>query len=114
MRISDWSSDVCSSDLAGGVGAQEAERDPLLARPAQRHQAVRHLLEAGAVALSQQFDVVAGRHRVGMEAVIRENQGADRKSAGSGKSVSVRVASGGRRTMNKKNKKKNQAKTNTT
>src|SRR3546814_1168892 len=32
MRISDWSSDVCSSDLAGGEPAGEAEEPAVLVR----------------------------------------------------------------------------------
>src|SRR3546814_1569638 len=32
MRISDWSSDVCSSDLASACGAKEAEAGRLLGR----------------------------------------------------------------------------------
>src|SRR3546814_8771356 len=30
MRISDWSSDVCSSDLPGSAGAQQPDRRPNL------------------------------------------------------------------------------------
>src|SRR3546814_14407827 len=33
MRISDWSSDVCSSDLAGRAGAVQAAAPPVLALP---------------------------------------------------------------------------------
>src|SRR3546814_13569962 len=36
MRISDWSSDVCSSDLTAGRTARAAQRTALLARPADR------------------------------------------------------------------------------
>ena len=45
---------------AGGVGAQEAERNAGCAGPAQRHQPVRDLLEARRVGLTQRLDVVAG------------------------------------------------------
>src|SRR3546814_4565466 len=84
MRISDWSSDVCSSDLFpldqdGGLGrfaeglktgaGEEIERPQRRGRP--------RLLEG-------------------------DRPGGDRKSVVKGKSVSVRVDLGGRRIMKKK------------
>src|SRR3546814_8622825 len=50
MRISDWSSDVCSSDLAG-VGAPGAVHRGLLAGDA-RDGLLQRLLDAGAVRLA--------------------------------------------------------------
>src|SRR3546814_19486639 len=84
MRISDWSSDVCSSDLGGrgrcgGVRAG-ARRAPL--RPPPRWRDARCA------------DHVADRR----EPVV----GTDRKSVVSGKCVSVRVDLGGRRIIKKK------------
>src|SRR3546814_15508096 len=99
MRISDWSSDVCSSDLdaqrrrcsdetgdeAGGKRSRNADRagpararTPIHARrPIQRHGEPRRLRRC----------------------VFRSG---DRKSVVSGKSVSVRVDLGGRRSIKKK------------
>src|SRR3546814_15998077 len=80
MRISDWSSDVCSSDLR----ARELTRG--IGRDMFEHRAV------------AQVDVpvvgAADRQAVG-----------DRKSVVSGKSVSVRVDLGGRRIIQKKTSK---------
>src|SRR3546814_14569780 len=107
MRISDWSSDVCSSDLglregprSGGLAGIDAarafdRRPAAAARHLQaRQQESAHLSDprgAGGTALS------GAAHRC---------PGAlapDRKSVVQGKSVSVRVDLGGRRT-NKKQK----------
>src|SRR3546814_16125554 len=93
MRISDWSSDVCSSDLAG-----DAHCDADIGR-----------LERGRV-----VDAIAG-HRHGHTIALQGLDDAqlvlgidtrvhreDRKSAVEGKSVSVRVDLGGRRIIKKK------------
>src|SRR3546814_19820720 len=86
MRISDWSSDVCSSDLAerpagqrGGVGPRAVDR-PQDRPPARAPQRL----------------PLGDRH--GRHAGAR----GDRKSVVQGKSVSVRVALGGRRIIKKK------------
>src|SRR3546814_11752158 len=86
MRISDWSSDVCSSDLRN-VGAHADSGTGAAADP------------AGEV-LRRQAHV--RRTRVGGAAPARRllrglGHRADRKSVVSGKSVSVRVDLGGRR-----------------
>src|SRR3546814_4863663 len=81
MRISDWSSDVCSSDLDLSSGAVPPHRrghgcrHPALARSAARRRERRR---------------------------TRHAQQGDRKSVVSGKSVSVRVDTGGRRIIKKK------------
>src|SRR3546814_11696004 len=106
MRIGDWSSDVCSSDLLLTIAAALA--------PSQRGAAQ---LQAQRL---QPFDLFA----VGLDAAPHEERGSgqednrgdqdslpdlllvadeDRKSAGSGKSVSVRVDLGGRRILKQKN-----------
>src|SRR3546814_11138785 len=110
MRISDWSSDVCSSDLLADdrehecgverVAARHVEHgeQPLgqddVARPQPPRcpeRQVRILL------LDRQIrDELAAARRIG---VGRE----DRKSVVEGKSVAVRVYLGGRRTLKKKN-----------
>src|SRR3546814_6009882 len=62
MRISDWSSDVCSSDLVVQRGAQLWWRDPLLQQRRERH---RQLVVLGAVhGQVQQQQVLVAVHRV--------------------------------------------------
>src|SRR3546814_18349009 len=89
MRISDWSSDVCSSDLpmaliesfVHGIGVVVARHPwlpPLWVREV--------LCEGGAL----------------REVLFAEGVPGDRKSVVSGKSVSVRVDLGGRRIIKKK------------
>src|SRR3546814_14533275 len=104
MRISDWSSDVCSSDLRG------VRQLPCSAIP----------LHTGGPSGS---DPIANAALCGGEPDLRENGGhprsrqpsplvcqpfynPDRKSVVSGKSVSVRVDLGGRRFIKKQNQKK--------
>src|SRR3546814_7014712 len=84
MRISDWSSDVCSSDLA-----RPAERHDDLEKGAERPGAVdrRRLLQ---------------RHRQPRQEAAQHPA---RKSVVSGKSVSVRVDLGGHRIIKKKKRK---------
>src|SRR3546814_13414485 len=88
MRISDWSSDVCSSDLA-----EVAARD---------HHRVRNLDDR--VELLDRLALLDLRHHVRVvaapgDAVAQQNNVArgDRKSVVEGKRVSVRVDLGGRR-----------------
>src|SRR3546814_12159404 len=80
MRISDWSSDVCSSDLNGARWPRVLGGRP--GRSCQEGRLWRHAAEAG-----------------------DRRRGQDRKSVVSGKSVSVRVDLGGRRIIKKKKKK---------
>src|SRR3546814_21111418 len=108
MRISDWSSDVCSSDL-------------LNRRAVAAHLAHHAFAEREEIVLEREDDE-GGRedqHPGGghAEPVPERNpahhQGAgdehqqDRKSVVSGKSVSVRVDLGGRRILKKKNNSTN-------
>src|SRR3546814_20025410 len=117
MRISDWSSDVCSSDLiwgrystipagtkqailaAMGVAAEtEAEQAASLA--ALESRPWRDLVEPVVV-------VAAEAQPAQVPVTVPEGAGStlpwrlDRKSVVSGKSVSVRVALGGRRIIKK-------------
>src|SRR3546814_5724073 len=66
MRISDWSSDVCSSDLKGGGAAKVSARGELhrLGRggPADRFAAAHFANEA---ALAGRLELAAQLHRVG-------------------------------------------------
>src|SRR3546814_17280668 len=110
MRISDWSSDVCSSDLSAyapvrafssaGQGSAPADaalqqkrrmsrRTPLKRPPHRRRPRPRTVDRIGGPVERQRREAVAG---------------ADRKSVVWGKSVSVRVALGGRRMIKKKKK----------
>src|SRR3546814_13411362 len=96
MRISDWSSDVCSSDLSRAAGAG-GRRGPDLA--------LEFPVGAG---------IDEGRFRHCFREQLRPQAGGtgaaradpadrgDRKSVVEGKSVSVRVDLGGRRIINKK------------
>src|SRR3546814_17124650 len=108
MRISDGSSDVCSSDLDGvQVGPVDGGRiGQCVGRPG---------LAAGAgadgdfVVVGQAWQVVCtggglqgDQCRVG----LRRGQGAERKGVVWGKRVAVRVDVGGGRLIKKKNNKK--------
>src|SRR3546814_20705823 len=86
MRISDWSSDVCSSDLIGHPARVPRPRGP------------RRNRSKSTAGWWEWVCPGRPRHR----ARRRLHQGRDRKSVVSGKSVSVRVALGGRRIIKKK------------
>src|SRR3546814_19571874 len=122
MRISDWSSDVCSSDLepavgcageartAAGVGRRQFRLPP--EPPGDRGQ--------GGTFLSRGGDAVAGRSRCRRRVRYRQRRirrldrrrpgragtPPERKSVVEGKSVSVRVDPGGRRNHKKKTEEK--------
>src|SRR3546814_21052941 len=92
MRISDWSSDVCSSDLTAGLTLRDAS--------GRLYYAARH-----PSAVYPDFNAVPP---LVVNALLfienREllNPETDRKSVVQGKSVSVRVVIGGRRIIKKK------------
>src|SRR3546814_20889057 len=92
MRISDWSSDVCSSDLQHG--------EPVLHRNLRNGaiaavgKGVRRHVEDAHHARAVEGE--AGERRA------RRRQALDRKSDVEGKGVSVRVDLGGRRIIKKK------------
>src|SRR3546814_14354935 len=101
MRISDWSSDVCSSDLLRELLVAELEQrlrllllacDPRLA-PALLVAEAQHLL-GGVEQFGEQLPLPAVPHAGADRADIDDG---DRKSVVEGKSVSVRVDPGGRR-----------------
>src|SRR3546814_12423313 len=117
MRISDWSSDVCSSDLEHGarlhlaIGtdhdawANRHARDEAGAGTDHRRAAYR----AARADVSALADAYFGLdHHTGSDvtalADLRAVGDEDRKSVVSGKSVSVRVDLGGRRIIKKKKK----------
>src|SRR3546814_19346650 len=120
MRISDWSSDVCSSDLAEQQDAHgSADTRQLLAsdpvdhaHPAERGL---HFDEVIAVLARHADDCGIVAERMCAQRGQRCRRGLwrhhrhqlDRKSVVSGKSVSVRVELGGRRIIKKNKKNKN-------
>src|SRR3546814_20906290 len=87
MRISDWSSDVCSSDLQTDAAALAAHRIED-AFAAEILHALHQVVLGDPVAVGNFLD---GRARVAL----------DRTRVVSGKSVSVRVDLGGRRILQK-------------
>src|SRR3546814_13460947 len=130
MRISDWSSDVCSSDLPFVVVAEEEAALELAADAAQRGggehalgRAARSHIDvdigfgvgrrddARDVAVGDQRDAAADRTQLGDDRFMaRAVEHADDellhwKSVGEGKSVSCRGQFGGCRNIKKKKKK---------
>src|SRR3546814_13680235 len=106
MRISDWSSDVCSSDLVveGEQRAGVPHRRERRGCPATDLLGGRGLvaqLRVGRLEGAQLAEqlVVLG---VGDDRCVLDVVALDRKSVVSGKSVSVRVTLGGRRIIKKK------------
>src|SRR3546814_16482512 len=104
-RISDWSSDVCSSDLAPAA----VHVSPVQGAGRRRHHRGG---DGGRADLSLRDGRYRGRVGNGGRArgarPVRGRRGGrryarDRKSVLSGRSVSVRVNLGGRGTINKKN-----------
>src|SRR3546814_15854510 len=103
MRISDWSSDVCSSDLLASEIVERAldmRREQMLGR---RGIAVEPrfdeltMLEIGAILAARGLEMrdhIAFRHHLESLDQLR-----DRKRVVEGKSVSVRVDLGGRRIL---------------
>src|SRR3546814_17478241 len=104
MRISDWSSDVCSSDLPNIGGPAVAQRFPRDSRNGNRH--VAQWARSPRCCHDDGIRVVAGRggilsNRRVTPVVLRIGR-RDRKRVEKGKSVSVRVDLGGRRIIKKK------------
>src|SRR3546814_11599982 len=98
MRISDWSSDVCSSDLE--VAVQVVRLVPVVPEGRQAG-SDRHQPDVAVEGVGRRDDLRRGdveRAQLALEAV-------DRKSVVSGKSVSVRVDLGGRLIIKKKTKR---------
>src|SRR3546814_17277543 len=107
MRISDWSSDVCSSDLIMDALAAVRSRDRASLRERGRPHAVHALLGAcGGLAMAHPAPA-PDRQRARLFERAHGRRRRDRKSVGSGKGVSVRVDLGGGR-MIQKNQESNQ------
>src|SRR3546814_16648048 len=110
MRISDWSSDVCSSDLAC---MKWANGTPSVRGGSMR--STTSLLPAACLAFSKKNRPSRHRGNKSCVCILRNTcnicmRMRDRKSVVKGKSVSVRVDLGGRRILKKKNKKYNKDK----
>src|SRR3546814_15776195 len=108
MRISDWSSDVCSSDLS--VSLSGAPDDQCRETGRLRHDDAHRLHQAQAPPQPRRLhESLAGKAwpdascvRLFPAASAKLNAARDRKSVGEGKSVSGRGDLGGRRTIRKK------------
>src|SRR3546814_20794547 len=109
MRISDWSSDVCSSDLFNSThGARKGLADTAL-KTANSGYLTRRLVDVAQDCIITEVDCGTERGLTVREVVEGAEVIAtlgerilDRKSVVSGKSVSVRVDLGGRRLIKKK------------
>src|SRR3546814_17224204 len=99
MRISDWSSDVCSSDLNGHEHLRCLRRKQVRKRRAEEREQRRRSARSGVRVVARGLRSADAVH--GGEAGGRRP---DRKSVVWGKSVSVRVDLGGRRIIKKKKK----------
>src|SRR3546814_15641601 len=104
MRISDWSSDVCSSDLAGEGGREQMAVAPGLFAdlyPRRAHRRRRESRRRGRRGEGR----AGGSARPLLEPRARRRRSRQaRKSVGHGKRVSVRLGLGGRRIIKKKSK----------
>src|SRR3546814_14857226 len=98
MRISDWSSDVCSSDLVADDGTSPADGG---AEPIRKGAGVPPRRRPGGPRAVPRLRRLLRPGPAG-----RPQDAEDRKSVVSGKSVSVRVDLGGRRIIKKKNKQR--------
>src|SRR3546814_17021999 len=107
MRISDWSSDVCSSDLVHHTADEkQGHQQPAAARAkgAVQYPHMQRARFAGAIVAGKELrrtSALAQADRPEWRTLI------DRKRGVWGKSVSVRVGLGGTAVNKKKNKQKN-------
>src|SRR3546814_13958712 len=102
MRISDWSSDVCSSDLAAGL----RRRRGLQRRGGRAVRAGHGYRPCGRGNAGGQGDAALGPSAQPRRDRRDRLDRGDRKSVVYGKSVSVRVDLGGRRIIKKKKQKR--------
>src|SRR3546814_14601910 len=114
MRISDWSSDVCSSDLKRGP-CPVALGGPVGAGPRQEQKGVQHFREIAfpAACRARKYDYYDHKDifaRIdGMSASnwkVAEAKARDRKGVVTGRSGSVRVDLGGGQIIKKKMNRK--------
>src|SRR3546814_15040790 len=110
MRISDWSSDVCSSDLASDILIHEGTRPERIPRHLEMiHESAHDALGYIKRYLEAQADSVLSRQQAGsgdVAAPLPEVLAwlSDRQRVVSGTSVSGGVGPGGRRLLKKKTK----------
>src|SRR3546814_12853136 len=114
MRISDWSSDVCSSDLIRTRARPTSTSSPPRSSRGwycpQAYRQWRSTTTASSTGRRQAWRGGArcleaeGALRGGARGKLAASAAPDRKSDVKGKSVSVRVGLGGRRIIKKKNK----------
>src|SRR3546814_15658027 len=98
MRISDWSSDVCSSDLFEAMGRRAYTQG----LPLNYERAMRNSWPMWArCAWARGWIYQQPAHAATESIVMSFEREADRKSVVKGKSVSVRVDIGGRRIIKK-------------
>src|SRR3546814_16349507 len=104
MRISDWSSDVCSSDLHARLREQRHPPPPRHHRSKGGVEPDRGVGVDDAEAVrAHEADAPGSGDAEHLGLQRRTRLALDRKSVVSGKSVSVRVDLGGRRIIKKKN-----------
>src|SRR3546814_14848324 len=102
MRISDWSSDVCSSDLALALARKTAEDDAATAREqAERAAGELKLTAEERDRLMAELSTTRDRTKP-LETRLSTAEERDRTSVVQGKSGSVRVDLGGRRIIKQK------------
>src|SRR3546814_13728880 len=112
MRISDWSSDVCSSDLAKHFGVMEHIRFKTRVTRIEPKDGIWLVtLDDGAQKRFRSVLVANGHLWDPRTAQFDGHFDGDRKSGVEGKSVSVRVDLGGRRIIQKKKKQRALTKT---
>src|SRR3546814_12549555 len=115
MRISDWSSDVCSSDMAEEALHEQAQQEPV---PQPGRLEVPESFAAAVALVREQGEGILANHLMDDVHLVRYEPGRvelrvtdaapanlDRKSVGSGQSVAVSVDLGGGRIIKKKKKK---------
>src|SRR3546814_15519670 len=102
MRISDWSSDVCSSDLAIDAAVIGLTDRGMLQRVARANEESRNRLIDDMPEPWEGFRDELREKVNGVIVSLRPDHGTDRKSVVSGKSVSVRVDLVCRRIIKKK------------
>src|SRR3546814_15326051 len=104
MRISDWSSDVCSSDLHPAVGRQRPPGDLVGDRHDQEHAGPvdRQVAPAALVELDHRSEHRLQEVAAQQQADQQRGREQDRKSVGEGRGGSVSVELGGARIIKKK------------
>src|SRR3546814_19169089 len=102
MRISDWSSDVCSSDL-NPSNSQLTGTIPSVGWRQFEFSARNNFIAGGRTELEIEFQRLESIFYSNFFALVQHQHFIDRKSVVLGKSVSLRVDLGGRSIIKKKN-----------